>query len=134
MTFHLGRRSRKNLIGVEPTLVAVVERAIQITRRDFGVTEGLRLRSRQRWLYDSGKATTMVSLHLKQADGYSHAVDIYTRDDEGRVTWDHKYFRWVIQAFFTAAIELGVQIEAGGLWRDFVDSPHFQLHQAYIRG
>jgi len=47
------------------------------------------------------------------------------------VTWEHKHFRKAIQAVFTAAIELGVQVEAGALWRDFLDSPHIQLNMEY---
>ena len=125
--FYLGERSIQNLQGVHPDLVKVVFRAIELTPIDFGVTEGLRSVERQRAYVDGGQSTTMNSKHLRQADGYSHAIDLYCRDDKGKVTWEHKWFRLVIQAMFTAAIELGVQIKAGGLWRTFQDSPHFQI-------
>lgn len=128
--FYLGKRSRDNLEVVHPDLVRVIERAIEITPLDFGVSEGLRKYQKQIQLLSEGKTTTLNSLHLEQGDGFSHAVDLYVLVD-GKVSWEHKYFRKVIQAVFTAAIELGVQIEAGALWRDFLDSPHIQLNQRY---
>lgn len=130
MKYYLSKRSLDNLIGVHPDLVSVVERAIEITPLDFGVSEGLRTYQKQQQMVSEGKSQTLESLHLKQMDGFSHAVDLYVLVD-GKPTCEHKYFRKVIQAMFTAAIELGVQIEAGGLWRDFLDSPHFQLNQRY---
>ncbi|MDB4306048.1 M15 family metallopeptidase [bacterium] len=125
--FYLGARSEKNLIGVHPDMVAVVRRAIQITPVDFGVTEGLRTLMQQEVYFKAGKSTTMNSKHLEQSDGYSHAVDLYCRDNMGNVTWEHKWFRLVVQSMFTAAIELGHKIIAGALWRTFQDSPHFEL-------
>jgi len=128
--FKLSSRSLNNLNGVHPDLVRVVKRGIELTPYDYGVNEGTRTKKTQKEYFDTGKSTTMFSLHLPQEDGYSHAVDLYIIVD-GKVTWKHKYFRKVIQALFTAAIEEGVQIEAGALWRDFVDSPHIQLNPKY---
>lgn len=129
--FKLSKRSLSNLEGVHPDLVRVVNRAIEVTRVDFGVSEGLRTIERQKQLKKDGKSTTLNSRHLIQSDGYSHAVDLYVFDGSGKATWEHKYFRLVIQAMMTAAIELDVQIKAGGLWRDFLDSPHFELNREY---
>lgn len=131
MSFHLSKNSLNHLEGVHPDLVAVVKRAIQITRIDFGVSEGLRTLERQKQLKAQGKSTTLKSRHLKQDDGYGHAVDLYVIGPNNKATWEHKYFRLAIQAMMTAAIELDVQIKAGGLWRDFLDSPHFELNQEY---
>lgn len=131
MSFHLSENSLSHLEGVHPDLVAVVKRAIQITRVDFGVSEGLRTLERQKELQAQGKSTTLQSRHLKQADGYGHAVDLYALDKNGKATWKHEDFRPVIQAVMTAAIELGVQIQAGALWRTFLDSPHIQLNPEY---
>jgi len=134
---HLGR--------VHPDLAKVARRAIEITPYDFGVVEGLRTAARQKELFAAEKTTTLKSLHLPQCDGFSHAYDIavyangtnvYKLRQTGLITEKEMvgYFRKVIQAHFTAAIELGVKIEAGGLWRTFVDSPHFQLNQKYYGG
>jgi peptidoglycan L-alanyl-D-glutamate endopeptidase CwlK len=129
--FYLGKTSLSRLEGVHPDLVRVVKRAIEITPIDFGVTEGLRTVEKQEQYVAEGKSTTMNSRHLPQDDNYSHAIDLYCRDNTGKVTWEHKWFRLVIQAMMTAAIEEGVQIKAGGLWRTFLDSPHFELNKEY---
>lgn len=128
--FILSERSLSRLEGVHPALQAVVKRAIEVTPIDFGVSEGVRTLEQQKAYFRDGKTTTMDSLHLPRADGFAHAVDIYILVN-GKPSWEHKHFRKVVQAFFTAAIGLQVQIEAGALWRDFLDSPHFQLNQKF---
>ena len=128
--FKLSGKSKKRLKGVHPDLVRVVERAIEITPLDFGVSCGLRTEAEQYKAVKSGASTTMKSKHMVQPDMWGHAVDLFVLVN-GEVTWEHKHFRKVVQAMMTAAIELGVQIEAGALWRDFLDSPHFQLSGEY---
>lgn len=128
--YYLSQRSLSRLEGVHPDLVKVIKLAITLTPYDFGVTEGLRTVATQVQYVKDGKSTTLDSYHLKQADGFSHAVDLYVLID-GESTTEHKYFRKVIQALVTAAIQLGVQVEFGGLWRDFLDSPHIQLNDEY---
>lgn len=131
--FYLGKKSLINLELVHPDMVRVVKRAITISKNDFGVTEGARTIERQKELFDNGDSTTMNSMHLPKEDGYSYAIDLYCRDSSGKVTWKHEWFRWVMQAMFTAAILEGVKIKAGGLWRTFQDSPHFELDQEYYK-
>ena len=46
MTFKLSERSLAKLEGVDPKLVAVVKRAIEVTLIDFGVTCGDRKSTR----------------------------------------------------------------------------------------
>lgn len=130
--YKLSIRSKGNLQGVHPDLVRVVERAIEITSIDFGVSDGLRTTEQQLEMVRRGASTTMYSKHLVQRDGWGHAIDLFVIVN-GRVSWEHRHFRKVIQAMFTAAIELGVNIEAGGLWRKFIDSPHFQLNGKYYK-
>ena len=69
--FVLGDGSLKKLVGVNPNLVAVVKRAIQLSDVDFRVTEGLRTKARQTELLKQGKTQTMNSRHLT-----GHAVDL----------------------------------------------------------
>lgn len=128
--FKLSKRSLANLEGVHPDLVLVVSRAIEIARIDFGVSEGLRGQARQDELVAAKKSTTKNSLHLVQDSGFSHATDLFVLVG-GKVSWEHKDFRLVVQAVMTAAIELGVQIRAGALWRSFQDSPHIELDREY---
>lgn len=76
MAFHLSERSLQRLAGVHPDLVAVVRLAIQRTGTDFMVVEGLRTAERQRELVAQGASQTMSGLHLMQASGFGHAVDL----------------------------------------------------------
>ena len=139
MSFKLGSTSRARLAGVHPRLVAVVERAIQITGQDFTVLEGVRTQARQLELYAQGRTTpgpvvtwTKTSNHFKKADGYGHAVDIAPFP----IDWSNlARFDAVAKAMFQAGAELRVKIRWGADWnangepreRGESDSPHFEL-------
>ena len=116
--YSLGVKSKQRMIGVHPDLVAVVERAIEITEQDFSVTEGIRTIERQRKLVAEGKSRTMNSRHLT-----GHAVDLVPYP----VSWDWVYFYPIADAMKEAAEELGVDLTWGGDWSSFRDGPHFQL-------
>ncbi|NOR58420.1 MAG: M15 family peptidase [Sulfurimonas sp.] len=113
-------------IPLHPDLANIVRKAITTSTIDFGVGEVGRTIDRQIQLHTQGKSTTLKSKHLRQDDGYSHAVDLYVYVN-GKVSWEHKDFRPVVQAMFDAAIEQGTPLRAGCLWRSFQDSPHFEL-------
>lgn len=123
MTYILGHRSRNELEGVHPRLVAVVERAIEITSVDFAVHDGLRTGEEQREYVARGVSQTMDSKHLPQPDGYGHAVDL--------VPWINGQLRWEWPPIFDVAVavhivsrELGVPLRWGGVW----DRPLAQLN------
>ena len=119
MSYKLGTRSLQNLSGVHTDLVAVVERAIEITEVDFTVIEGVRNINRQRELYKAGNSTTMNSRHLT-----GHAVDMVPWP----VDWeDLARFEVMAHAMDTAAEELDIPIIWGGDWTSFYDAPHFEL-------
>lgn len=121
MVFRLSRRSRQRLVGVHPDLVKVVERAIQITRVDFSVTEGLRSRERQQQLVKAGASQTQRSRHLT-----GHAVDLaaWVGDE---IRWDWPLYDTIADAMKRAARELEIPLEWGGDWKSLKDGPHFQL-------
>lgn len=122
MTYELGKTSRSRLEGVNPNLVRVVERAIQLTDIDFMVLEGLRTKERQQSLVASGASKTMNSRHLT-----GDAVDVAPLIG-GKIPWDDfEKFKTVSRAMFAAADELSVPLEWGGNWSSFVDGPHYQL-------
>ena len=124
--FKLSAVSKAKLGTCDKKLQDVINLAITKTKHDFGVSEGVRTIERQKVLLDSGKSTTMKSRHLANCNGESEACDIIVYVN-GHVTWDIKYYRKVAKSIFEAAIELGIQIEWGGLWENFIDGPHFQL-------
>lgn len=119
--FHLSNRSRRRLVGVHPDLVAVVERALELSPVDFTVIEGIRSVARQRKLKAAGASTTLNSRHLT-----GHAVDLapYVA---GQVRWDWPLFYPLAEAMKQAAAELAVSIQWGGDWRTFKDGAHFEL-------
>lgn len=122
MAYRLGKGSQVRLRGVHKDLVAVVNRAIEITQVDFSITEGLRTVERQRELFAAGKSKTMNSRHLT-----GHAVDLAAIMADGNISWDWSYYELLAKAMKDAAFEVGVDIEWGGDWEGFKDGVHFQL-------
>lgn len=135
--FILGEKSLKRLEGVNPKLVAVVKRAIEISDIDFTVIEGLRTKERQRYLMTKGATRTMSSRHLS-----GNAVDLAPLVD-GKVTWDWPHYFPMAEAMRSASEELGTKVRWGGAWsllsdlptvisseclsKSFPDGPHFEL-------
>ena len=153
MTFTLSAASRATLVGVHPALAAVAVRALALSSQDFAVHDGLREPSEQAALVAAGVSRTMNSKHVRQADGYGHAVDLVPVI-AGRLRWDWLGCYRVAVAMRAAAVEAGLPVTWGGVWdrdlRDlqadpdgmaaavagyqqrkgghgFVDGPHFEL-------
>lgn len=119
MAYKLGTRSRQSLSGVHPDMIAVVERALEISEVDFTVIEGVRNIERQRKLLKAGKSTTLKSRHLT-----GHAVDMVPWP----VDWeDLDRFELMAKAMKAASAELDIPIVWGGDWKSFYDAPHFEL-------
>lgn len=119
--FQLSQASLNKLQGVQPQLVAVVQRAIQISPIDFKVVEGLRTLERQKQLLAQKATTTLRSHHLT-----GHAVDLCALVNN-QVTYEYQYYTQISETMKSAAKELGVVIEWGGDWKTFKDGMHFQL-------
>ena len=120
MTFRLSERSLDKLEGVNPSLVAVAKRAIEITSVDFGVTEGLRSEETQRKYVVAGKSQTMTSKHLT-----GDAVDLVAYV-EGSVAWELNLYDDIADAMNDAMC--GYIDERRGQGRKpFIDGPHFEL-------
>lgn len=127
MVYALSSRSLQRLEGVHPDLVAIVKRAITISKVDFMVIEGMRSEAQQQENIRKGVSWTMRSRHLVHADGYAYAVDLAPLIG-GKIPWDNwRYFEIVADAMKQAARDLGVPIEWGGDWKKTRDGPHFQL-------
>lgn len=148
MAFKLSSRSLNKLVGVDQDIVKVVERAIQITDIDFGVTEGLRTLEKQKEYVAKGMSQTLKSKHLE-----GKAVDLVAYVGS-RISWEITLYDNIADAMRQAAIELNVPIKWGAAWhipdirkyegtmqdatdeyvrlrisqgrRPFVDAPHFE--------
>lgn len=152
MTFKLGASSLAELNGVNPLLVRVVMRAIQITKQDFVVLDGIRTIEEQRKYVANGTSKTMKSKHLE-----GRAVDLVPYV-EGKVRWWWPQIYIVAAAMKTAAAEYRTPIIWGTVWdkrlgdianepgnlpdllkeeglaynarhpgRDFPDGPHYEI-------
>jgi len=148
MSFKLSQRSLDRLKGLDQDLIDVVQRAIDITEIDFGVSEGLRTLERQKELVEKGASQTLKSKHLS-----GKAVDLVAYIGP-RVSWELKVYDDIADAMRQAAKELDVTLRWGAAWhknltdtdmpsedlmneyidlrrsqnrRPFIDAPHFEL-------
>ena len=151
--FKLSQRSLNSLKGVDPNLVKVVKRAIEITEQDFIVIEGLRTREQMMINYGKGRTAAQLAVHGIPAS--------YAKPKEAKVTWlsnpfsskhgkglavdivpnpvdwsDVSKFDKIAKAMFKAASELGYNtLRWGADWdndgnfreKGETDSPHFEL-------
>lgn len=108
--FSLGEKSLAELKGVKAPLVAVVKRAIQITRQDFSVHDGIRTVEEQRRLVKQRVSQTMNSDHLR-----GEAVDLVPYV-EGKLRWWWPQIYQVAAAMLVAARELDVKLQWGCVW------------------
>lgn len=121
MAYRLGVRSRLKLIGVHPMLGTIVREAIAVTDQDFAVVDGLRGPDEQRELVARGASQTMQSKHLRQRDGYSHAVDLVPIVG-GVARWEWPLIYPVARAMWIVAHRYHVALTWGGVWdRPFLD-------------
>lgn len=119
--FFLSDRSLKNLNGVHPHLLQLINCAIALTPVDFIITCGVRSIELQHQLVAAGKSLTMNSRHLT-----GHAVDVAAFVDN-TVSWEWHNYEQIAWSFRQASINTGIPVEWGGDWKQFKDGPHFQL-------
>lgn len=152
--FKFGTKSESELAGVHPLLVSTVRKALEVSRQDFMVFDGLRTIEEQKSYVAKGTSQTMHSMHMAQPDGYGHATDLVPV--VGVIPkWDWDLIYPVCTAMLQAALALGTadKIVWGGAWdrrlsdladmnnpgksvieycsrhegKDFIDGPHFEI-------
>ena len=125
--FQFSANSLNNRSGVDPRLIEISDRAIQLSIIDFGVPQfgGLRTASDQAKLFTERKSKCDGSVNLSYHQS-GKAMDVYAYVD-GKASWDEGHLALVAAAMLQAAGELGYKLEWGGLWSGFRDMPHFQL-------
>lgn len=130
MSYSFSQKSLEKLNTCHPDLQKVMHEVIKHV--DCTIIYGIRTLEEQKQLVESGMSKTMNSKHLKQADGYSHAIDVAPYP----IDWNNKerfiYFAGFVQGI---AKSLGVDLRWGGDWdsdfdtkdHSFFDGPHFEL-------
>jgi hypothetical protein len=130
MSYVLGNKSKAQLVGVEPRLVAAVVLAISSCESDFSVFDGIRGARQQAYMVQKGVSKSTNSYHL-----YGLAVDLVPYFS-GRNWWDstdpstqkriNKAFKDIHNAMKAASRIVGISIDNGfDLWG--WDNPHWQL-------
>jgi len=101
---------------------------------DIAVLEALRSISTQKRYLEQGKTKTLDSKHLKQEDGYSHAVDLAIKP----IDWnDTKSFIELSDLMFEESKNHGIKLRWGGDWdmdgdmtdQRFNDLVHFEINK-----
>lgn len=141
--FKLSERSLKSLEGVDPKLVKIVKRAIELTEQDFIVIEGLRTREQMMINYGKGRTVAQLAVHGIPAS--------YAKPKEAKVTWlnnpfasNHakgkavdivpnpvdwnniSKFKKINEVMQASAKEFGIKLSYGGDWTK-KDYPHWEL-------
>lgn len=135
---------------LHPALRVLVEQAATELPGDFLVFETLRAVETQRRYVQRGMSRTMNSKHLKQPDGFAHAVDLVPLLD-GQPRWEWSLIWPIADVIRQLAIAAKVPVTWGGIWDrrldqlsgglraevdgyclrhpgpDFLDGPHYEL-------
>jgi len=134
--FALSEKSKTNRIGIDPRLIRISDRAIQISMIDFGhgPDSGLRTTQRQAELFASCVSKCDgVTKRGPHQDG--KALD-FTAYIDGKPVWGHQYYAMLMVHVMQAANELGYKIRCGITFKperviDGVpygwDGPHVEL-------
>lgn len=139
--FKFSKTSLEKLDNVHNDLETVMRFSIIDSPYDFGITYGYRSPEEQNNLYQKGR--TGPGTIVTYCDGYtrkskhnykpSQAVDIICYDEDGKPTWDEKYYKSVATHILDVADRLYEdnkiehKIVWGGVWEKLKDYPHFQI-------
>jgi peptidoglycan L-alanyl-D-glutamate endopeptidase CwlK len=130
-------RSKKNLSGIHPDLVQVMNRSIIDSPVDFTIIEGVRTQDRQQELYAQGRtkpghivtyADGIVnkSNHQAHEDGYGYAVDLYPFVGGKLNLNDVESLKKIAAHIKAIALSLNINVGWGGDWK-MRDYAHFEL-------
>lgn len=125
--------SERKLVGVHPDLVRVARGVLNYL--DIAVVYGVRTPHEQAALFSSGASKTLNSKHLRQADGFGHALDLAPVVNHTIPWTEAKYFYYLAGVVLTVAQHEGVRLRWGGDWnsngnfddQNFNDLVHFEL-------
>lgn len=124
------KKSLKKLETAHPDLQRIYHELVKIM--DITILEGVRSVETQEEYVRTGKSKTMNSKHLKQSDGFAHAIDAVPYP----IDWNDKdrfiYMQGMIRGI---AHQMGIKVRSGIDWdsdgeikdHSFFDGPHVEL-------
>jgi peptidoglycan L-alanyl-D-glutamate endopeptidase CwlK len=135
------QRSYNNLKEIHPDLIAVLVSAIKESPYDFTITNGLRTIVEQQALYAQGRSKPgpkvtnadgirNKSNHQAKENGFGYAVDLYPYFNGSVQTQGievDKRLASIASHIKQIAKNLNINVEWGGDWKSFKDTPHFEL-------
>ena len=127
MGFKFGIASLDHMFGIDAKLLRIAHRAIEISKIDFGIPEtgGVRSDKVQYGLFAKGASKCDgKNERSKHQDG--EALDFYAYVN-GAASWAPEHLAQIAAAFLQAALELGYEIQWGGLFSSWSDMPHVEL-------
>jgi len=127
MGFKFGTASLDHMFGIDAKLIRIAHRAIEISKIDFGIPEtgGVRSDKVQYGLFAKGASKCDgTNNRSKHQDG--EALDFYAYVN-GAASWAPEHLAQIAAAFLQAALELGYEIQWGGLFSSWSDMPHVEL-------
>ncbi|MBR8702239.1 MULTISPECIES: M15 family metallopeptidase [unclassified Fusobacterium] len=131
------KKSKSNLIGLHPQLVAFAEELLSISPYYFIITAGVRTAEEQNKLYQQGR--TNQGKKVTNCDGYKYKSNHQVHDDGlgyafdiaivvgNKLNWSPAKYMEVAKT--ARGIMSKYNIEWGGDWKSFKDYPHFQLKE-----
>ena len=127
MSFSFSKRSLERMDGIDPRLIEIAHRALQISNIDFGIPEygGIRTEDEQMRLCAAGKSKCDGVIR-KSYHQSGKAIDVYAHMGT-HASWDREHLAIVACAMLQAAAALGYPLEWGGNWKSWQDMPHFEL-------
>lgn len=119
----MDKRTKENLIGLNPKLVLLITEAIKNTPIKFSVTDGVRSQAEQTKLYHDGRSKCDgIILKSKHQSGLAfdaHPIPINYEDT--------KRYKLLSDYIKLVAKRLGIKITWGGDFKSFIDRPHYEL-------
>lgn len=127
--FTLGKRSRKNMLGLHPYMAFFIEETIKESKQDFGILNkgGVRTDKEQADMYAQGRTTegNKITWTKDSYHQYGLAVDMVAYQG-GKYSWKVKYYEAITLAMKEVIAEYDLPIEHGfDLWKK--DHPHWQM-------
>ena len=136
--FCFSNRSRGNLDTCHEDLITLFNKVIEVTPYDIGISYGYRSVEEQYELYKKGRELNIDSgrweiynsadivtncdgknIKSKHNERPSLALDFICYDEEGKLTYNPKYYLVVIGVIITIANQYNICLKSGMNWEDY---------------